>query len=274
MSAAVHSGVVDAAISCASALAGMEVTLVVGVRGDRARYDRVRGAYPGVEEGYEGSFADTLCARMVEGAPPATADAANDPIYSQAPDRARLGLTSYVGVPVRNALGEIVATLCCLDRGSVPVTEATVGVLRELASIIATQLPADAPDVVIRRTASGWLVGERDAPCLTSAMVLADLLAADLAPPPRPVKPATELGEVDRLRLAIVQLEHALAARVLVEQALGVLSERLGTSPRDAFELLRKIARRGGIRVHELSRDIMASVGDPAVPLPAELARR
>src|SRR5580700_11958090 len=43
---------------------------------------------------------------------------------------------------------------------------------------------ADAPDVaVLRRTPAGWSVGEEDAGDLTCAMVLADLIAAELPDP-------------------------------------------------------------------------------------------
>src|SRR5690348_6379231 len=86
-------------------------------------------------------------------------------------------------------------------------------------------------DVVIRRTPNGWVVHDVDqqespAEDLASAMVLADLLASDLVPRPRPPKPETPLSEVEQLRLAVRQLEHALSARVVIEQAIGVVAER------------------------------------------------
>ena len=44
--------------------------------------------------------------------------------------------------------------------------------------------------IVLRRSGRGWQVGPEQMADLTSAMVLADLLAADLGPPaPRPVAP-------------------------------------------------------------------------------------
>jgi hypothetical protein len=46
--------------------------------------------------------------------------------------------------------------------------------------------------------------------------------------------------------MSVKQLEHALAARVVVEQAIGVLTERQHSSPRQAFERLRKVARSRG----------------------------
>ena len=47
--------------------------------------------------------------------------------------------------------------------------------------------PEGAPDgVIVRRSGQGWQVGAEQAADLTSAMVLADLLAADLGAPRRP----------------------------------------------------------------------------------------
>ena len=105
-------------------------------------------------------------------------------------------------------------------------------------------------------------------------MVLADLLAAELTPGDRPPKGDTPLDEVGQLRMSVKQLEHALAARVVVEQAIGVLTERQRSSPRQAFERLRKVARSRGRKVHDLSREIVMSATDPGVPLPPELAGR
>jgi ANTAR domain len=80
-------------------------------------------------------------------------------------------------------------------------------------------------------------------------------------------------AETTRLKATIVQLEHALAARVRIEQAIGVLSERHRLSPRQAFGLLRKVARSGGRRVHDLAGDVVASATNPLLLLPTELAR-
>ena len=67
------------------------------------------------------------------------------------------------------------------------------------------------------------------------------------------------------------QLEHALASRVIVEQAIGVLSERWRVAPRDAFEQLRRVTRSHGLRIHELAKLVIESSTDPDVGLPAEL---
>src|SRR5215467_11597641 len=49
---------------------------------------------------------------------------------------------------------------------------------------------APADDAVVRRTKDGWRVGDADLPDLTSAMVLADLISAELAEP----EPAAQAG--------------------------------------------------------------------------------
>jgi hypothetical protein len=265
---------VDAALSTAATLLGMEVVFVGALDETTFRFDRVHGSWPGLAEGLTSDRADSFCHRMLAGAPPWTPDAATDAAYADAPIRTRLGICTYVGVPIQDANGGLVGTLCGIDRTSLPVDDAKIGVLRELARIVAAHLAAgEAEGVVIRRTPEGWLVsgaGERTGD-LTGAMVLADLLGDDLSPGARPPRAREPVDEVTRLRRAVEQLEHALAARVTVEQAIGVLSERRGLAPRDAFEQLRKVARRSGARVHDLAREVVRSATDPAVPLPEDL---
>jgi hypothetical protein len=179
-------------------------------------------------------------------------------------------------------------------------------------------------DAVVRRTADGWRVGDDDLPDLTCAMVLADLLAAELpteiqpaisaasSPPPgvaqpdpapaagrpaagspaagsppdgrpargRPASERTASGrpaveeEAHRLRTTVGQLEHALTARIRVEQAIGVLAERHRIRPRQAFEQLRSAARNRGRRVIDIAADVVASASNPLLQLPEELSRQ
>ena len=159
-------------------------------------------------------------------------------------------------------------------------------------------------DVVVRKADHGWVVGGESVSDLTSAMVLADLFAADHAAdedtnlleavdsnggPRRPAerrhtpgrhsagpdgnKRKTEADEANRLAVTVAQLEHALASRVRVEQAIGVLSERHRLRPREAFDLLRGAARSRGKRVTEIAQDVVASAANPLLRLPDELAR-
>lgn len=137
---------------------------------------------------------------------------------------------------------------------------------------------ASAPeDAVVRRTRDGWRVGGDELPDLTSAMILADLLAAEQdgqnghAARKPPVEP--QGGEAGKLRTTVSQLEHALLARVRVEQAIGVLAERHRIKPRQAFEQLRSAARNRGRKVIDIASDVVASASNPLLQLPEELSR-
>jgi hypothetical protein len=141
--------------------------------------------------------------------------------------------------------------------------------------------------VVVRRSEQGWQVGSEETADLTSAMVLADLLAADLGSPaastsgpsaapaagPSAASQGVEADEAARLAVTVAQLEHALSARVRVEQAIGVLAERHRLRPRQAFDLLRNVARSGGQKVIEIAEAVVDSTSNPLLPLPEELAR-
>jgi ANTAR domain len=186
-------------------------------------------------------------------------------------------------------------------------------------------------DVVVRKADRGWVVGGENVSDLTSAIVLADLFAADLAAnddtavleavdrndgsrlerPERPARPerpngsqcaaarhdaarqrdgrrgtpgrhaarpsgndGAEADEASRLAVTVTQLEHALASRVRVEQAIGVLAERHRLRPREAFDLLRGAARSRGQRITDIAQDVVASTANPLLRLPDELARK
>lgn len=269
-----HHPAVGAALATAADLIGMEVVFIGGLTAEEFSIERLHGNLPGATEGMTMPRTDSLCHRLLNGAPPSTSDAANDPAYADAPVRQAFGLASYVGVPIHGPDGEVVGTLCGVDRTSVPVPENILEILRELARVVEAHLGDVSGRIVLRRTPAGWQVGHDVDPDLTSAMVLADLLAENLGAVNRPPRSQELDTEVDQLRLAVSQLEHALAARVMVEQAIGVLAERQRVAPRAAFERLRKAARSRGKKVHELARVVVASVNDPSVPLPPELAGR
>ena len=158
--------------------------------------------------------------------------------------------------------------------GSAVVTGSVI----KAAAADGAPVTAFVPDnAVVRRTRDGWRVGSDDLPDLTCAMILADLLAAEsgLADPP-PAKPACEpapASEAGRLRATVGQLEHALATRIRVEQAIGVLAERHRIKPRQAFEQLREAARSRGRKVIDIAGDVVASASNPLLQLPDELSR-
>ncbi|MBO0775065.1 MAG: ANTAR domain-containing protein [Actinobacteria bacterium] len=134
----------------------------------------------------------------------------------------------------------------------------------------------------VRRTESGWRVGDEEVSDLTSAMVLADLLAAELPgdsqpasrrPPQGGRAPAEPAPDLQQLQETVAQLEHALTVRVRVEQAIGVLAERHRLRPRKAFELLRSASRARGRRVLEVAGEVVESATNPLLRIPEELAR-
>lgn len=143
--------------------------------------------------------------------------------------------------------------------------------------------------VMVVRTERGWSVvapeGSADVGDLLEGLSLADLLAEAAGVVPEPDRSARRAARgpaaaeqepeadprdarVAALERTVAQLEHALAARVATERAIGVLAERHRTTPRSAFELLRGEARRNGRPVHELARGVLAELDErPAVPL-------
>jgi hypothetical protein len=161
------------------------------------------------------------------------------------------------------------------------------------ADVVCT--PDGQPAVMVVRTARGWTVLRADAAegwvevsgvaygpgqalSLVEAMSLADLVAAELGVTPEPdrqarkaartgsgAEPADTDGqdadprdaEIAVLRRTVAQLEHALAARVSIERAIGVLAERHGTTPREAFEELRRRARSQGRPAQELASEVL-----------------
>lgn len=139
--------------------------------------------------------------------------------------------------------------------------------------------------VSLSRTPSGWRVvspaGTYDVDGLVEGLSLADLIAEEfgaLAEPDRRTRrsargAAEAAGAADPLdaRIAalertVAQLEHALAARVATERAIGVLAERFGTQPRAAFETLRRDARSQGRPVADLAREVLDAMVPTADP--------
>ena len=60
------------------------------------------------------------------------------------------------------------------------------------------------------------------------------------------------------------QLEQALQTRIVIEQAKGVLAERLRLTVDEAFDLLRGSARSGRRRIHDLAREVVEERETPA----------
>lgn len=137
-------------------------------------------------------------------------------------------------------------------------------------------------DVTVTRTTTGWSViaatGVDEVGDLVEGLTLADLLTEELGgsidpdrstrrsargpaidAPPTPSDPAD--ARIAALERTVAQLEHALAARVSTERAIGVLAERHRTCPREAFDSLRRSARSQGRAVVELAREVLDALG-------------
>ena len=171
--------------------------------------------------------------------------------------------------------GDVAATAAAVSGDGNAVV--TGSVINAAAANGASVTAFVADNAVVRRTKDGWRVGGDDLPDLTCAMILADLLAAESgapqAPAAKPPAEPTASTETGRLRATVGQLEHALATRIRVEQAIGVLAERHRIKPRQAFEQLREAARSRGRKVIDIASDVVASATNPLLQLPDELSR-
>ena len=149
--------------------------------------------------------------------------------------------------------------------------------------------------VALTRTPGGWVVRTADGSDpvgdVVEGMSLADLIAEEFGALPEPdrsarrsargtVVPAGAVPVVDEAALRIAalertvsQLEHALAARVTTERAIGVLAERHALSARAAFEELRRDARSQGRPVAELARAVLDGLAVDAPPVAVDPAR-
>ena len=65
------------------------------------------------------------------------------------------------------------------------------------------------------------------------------------------------LARQRRAERTVEQLRHALAARVVIEQAKGVLAHRERIDPDEAFERMRRHARDHNLRVQDIARQVL-----------------
>jgi hypothetical protein len=142
--------------------------------------------------------------------------------------------------------------------------------------------------VALIRSSAGWVVRSSAASLavgdLVEGMSLADLVAEEFGWLPDPDRSARRsarggsgagtpddpsAARINALERTVSQLEHALAARVATERAIGVLAERHALSARAAFEVLRRDARSQGRPVAELAREVLDGLPTDEQPAPA-----
>ena len=151
--------------------------------------------------------------------------------------------------------------------------------------------PGGEPTVVVARTGRGWSVfapgRAEDVDDLVEGMTLADLVSEELGAQVEPDRGARRAargapGHPDpdadprdarlaALERTVAQLEHALAARVSTERAIGVLAERQGATPQAVFEQLRRNARSQGRPVPELAREVLDPLVARSAPAEADV---
>ncbi len=71
-------------------------------------------------------------------------------------------------------------------------------------------------------------------------------------------------AERERLQEENTQLRTALASRIVIEQAKGLLIERLDLPPEDVFRLLRSASRRARMNIHDVAAEVLRSRVTPA----------
>ncbi|MGY3266121.1 sensor domain-containing phosphodiesterase [Lysobacter sp. HA35] len=125
----------------------------------------------GLSVGTRFELDDTYCHRMLQGRlPEAIYDAGHDARSCDIPLTARLGIDSYMGVPVQLPDGRVLGTLCCINFPPHPESRTRdLGVLRFLAGLVGVQLDEsmrahdlrmqrhDAIDAVLRRGGPGMV---------------------------------------------------------------------------------------------------------------------
>jgi len=163
----------------------------------------------------------------------------------------------------------------------VPRPRAPRGLERPALAGVRAPLPLGTPSVALTRTPRGWAVigpsGAEAVDGLIEGLTLADLIVEELGGSPEPERSARRsargvtAGEdipdprdarIAALERTVSQLEHALAARVATERAIGVLVERHDVGPREAFDAMRSEARAQSRPVQELAHEVMDGTDD------------
>jgi ABC-type transporter Mla MlaB component len=167
-------------------------------------------------------------------------DVQADPVAREDPLVAALGLRFYAGWPIVTRDRHRLGAVDVMDVQPRQLGHDELTVLADLAALVADELE-------LRLSAGRAVEVERELRArLQREKTLLEQIAA---------------LEAERTS----QLEHALAHRVVVEQAKGVLMGREGIGVEEAFERLRSVARSRRRPVEELAREVVAGQPLPSV---------
>lgn len=107
------------------------------------------------------------------------------------------------------------------------------------------------------RGAHSQLLGEH---AISTLQSIADIAATSI----------DQTRQLQQNRLLVNQLQNALNSRVVLEQAKGVLAERMKVDFPSAFAELRSLARNAQRPIHHVAEDIVSTITQQA-PVPATL---
>jgi ANTAR domain-containing protein len=74
-------------------------------------------------------------------------------------------------------------------------------------------------------------------------------------------KPGVANDPTEFLVERTIQLQTALESRIVIEEAKGILAERHGISPDEAFEMMRQDARSRRMKIHDFAVGVVATAG-------------
>ena len=126
--------------------------------------------------------------------------------------------------------------------------EALVCAIAPLGIASAAAVPLRHRDRVVGALLLAWRDGDPHERTITDARRFADVIAAGLV-----------REHAHRLQRAEnEQLQHALDARVVVEQAKGMVAAELGVDVDAALDALRRFARSRQLKLHDVAADVVS----------------
>ncbi|MDQ3044020.1 MAG: PAS domain S-box protein, partial [Chloroflexota bacterium] len=132
---------ITAIVDVARELLGVSTVLVARQEGDAWYSSHVSGDRFGLPLGATLPLADTFCKVVLDTAAPlAIDDAPNDPLGQGVVAEQRMGVRTYIGVPLVGRDGMVLGTLCGLDRCPSSAGQGQLATLQVLGRLVANEL--------------------------------------------------------------------------------------------------------------------------------------